>query len=580
MVKKFFVEGKNLLYSKQTNILSAAAIIMFMVAASRFLGLIRNRVFVHFFPPEQLDSYLAAFHLPDMLFEYLSLGIMSSAFIPIFGKYLGRGDQKEAWRVANVTVSLLLVFFAIFSLLIFIFAEPFYTLVAQGFSQEKIAITASFTRWLLVAQMFFVVSYLLTAVLEAHQRFLISQTAPLLYNVGIILSTAFLAPTLGMMAPVLGVVVGSFLHLAIQLPIALSLGFRPKFALNLYDPAIREISKLALPRIVELSFFQVKRSVDLFTASLILGGITYFKFGDSLASLPIALFGMSIAKASFPQMSLHSEKDLVKFKQIFISSFKEILFLVVPATIFLTVLRLPLVRLAFGAQNFDWQDTLDTGYVVSAFCLGGFAYALSLLINRGFYSLHDSATPVKISILTILANALLGVLFIVVFKLPIWSLALAYSLAGIAQVVVLFLLFAKRVGGFVEYKLDQVFGKIVIAAGISGLLMYILLKVLDRSAWDQKLSFLKHIGFSLPTTFDRFVLDTRYTINLIAVTFLVALFGFCLYLVLSYLFKIEELQFVVRALRKVSRNRLPAFLKETETKSAEPIAPPPHTNGV
>ena len=576
MVKKLFEEGKNFLYAKQTNILSAAAIIMFMVAASRFLGLIRNRVFVHYFAPEQLDAYLAAFHLPDMLFEYLSLGVMSSAFIPIFGRYLGKGDKKEAWRVASVTVTILLLFFTIISVLIFIFAEPFYQLIAQGFTPEKIAITVTFTRWLLVAQMFFVVSYLLTAVLEAHQRFLVSQTAPVLYNVGILVTTILFAPTLGMMAPVLGVILGSFLHLAIQLPIALNLGFRPKLLLNFKDPVIRDISKLAIPRVVELTFFQIKRSVDLFTASLIAGGITYFKFGDSLASLPIALFGLSIAKASFPQMALQSGKNIELFKQTFISSFKEILFLVVPTTIFLAVLRLPLVRLAFGAQYFDWQDTLDTGYVVSAFCLGGFAYALSLLLNRGFYALQDTATPVKVSIFTIFLNAVLGILFVVGFKLPIWSLALAYSIAGIVQVIILYALFARRVGGFADYKIGQVFVKIILAAGVSGLLMYILLKVLDRSAWDQKLSFFRHIGLSLPTTFDLFVLDTRYTVNLVAVTFLVALFGFLLYLALSYILKIEELQFVVRALRKISRNHLPAFLKESESQNTEPIAPTPN----
>lgn len=579
MVKKFFEEGKNLLYSKQTNILSAAAIIMFMVAASRFLGLIRNRVFVHYFAPEQLDSFLAAFQLPDMLFDLLILGAMSSAFIPVFGRYLSQDKKQEAWHVASVTLNILLFFFIVLSVMIFIFAEPLYSLIARGFTPEKIVETVSFTRWLLVAQLFFVVSYLLTAVLEAHQRFLVSATAPLFYNIGIITATWFLAPAFGMMSAVIGVILGSFLHLLVQLPLSVSLGFRPRLFLNFRDPAVREIGKLAIPRIVELSFFQIKRITDLFTASLVAGGLTYFKFGDSLASLPVGLFGLSIAKASFPQMSLHSEKDLGKFKQIFTSSFKEILFLVVPATIFLAVLRLPLVRLAFGAQNFDWQDTLDTGFVVSAFCLGGLAYALSLLINRGFYALQDTATPVKISILTIVLNAFLGVLFIVVLRLPIWSLALAYSVAGVVQVLVLFSLFSQKVGGFSAYHLGQVFGKIVIAAGTSGLLMYVLLKLLDRSAWDRKLSFLKHIGFSLPTTFDRFVLDTRYTINLIVVTFLVALVGVLLYLVLSYLLKIEELRFVARALRKVSRSRLPSFLEEVERKNAEPIAPNPHTNG-
>lgn len=551
MVENLISGSKKILYSRQNSVLSAAVIIMTMVLASRLLGLVRNRVFVHFFAPERLDTFLAAFQLPDLIFEILILGAMSSAFIPVFSKYLSRDDDKHAWKVAGLTLNVLLLFFFFFSALVFVFANPIYSIIARGFSPQQIVETASFTRWLIFAQMFFCVSYLLTAILETHQRFLISATAPLFYNIGIIFVTILFAPQFGLSAPVIGVVVGSFLHMLVQLPLAWSLGFRPVFSFDFKDPGVRAIYKLALPRLIELSFLQVKRFTDLFTASLVSGGLTYFKFGDSLAALPVGLFGLSIAKAALPKLSLQGAKSLDEFKATFASSFKEILFLVIPTTIFLAVLRLPLVRLAFGAANFDWQDTLNTGYVVSAFCLGGGAYALSLLINRAFYALEDSKTPVKISIMTIFINASLGVLFILGLRLPIWSLALAYSLAGIAQVIVLVALFDKRIGGLKQFQMWKTFVKIVFASSVSGGLMYVLLKLLDRAAWDRKLSFLRHLGIGLPTTFDKFVLDTRYTANLIVVTFLVALLGLLIYLSLAYLLKIEQLKVVYRVLSKL-----------------------------
>lgn len=572
MVKNIIENGRKLLYSKQVNILSAATIIMVMVAASRVLGLIRYRTFVHFFPPEQLDTFLAAFQLPDMIFEILILGAMSSAFIPVFSKYLAKGEDKEAWDVAGMTLNVMFLFFSIFSVVIFIFANPIYSIIAKGFTPDQIAQTVSFTRILLIAQMFFIASYHLTAVLESNQRFLISSIAPLFYNIGIIICTYFLAPTLGLFAPVVGVVVGSAMHFLIQLPLAWSLGFRPIFSLDFRSPGVRSIVRLALPRIIELSTLQIKRFTDLFIASLVVGGVTYFKFADSLAALPVGLFGLSIAKASLPQLSrLASMKNIEGFKVTFASSFREIIFLVLPISVFLTVLRVPIVRLAFGADQFDWQDTIQTGYVLSAFTVGAFSYALSLLISRAFYALQDTNTPVKISILNILLNSSLGILFILVFKMPIWGLSLSYSVAGIMQFIILFILFGKKIGGLSGLGIGRTFTKVFTAASFSGLSMFILLKILDRSVWDKKLSFLGKIGLGLPTTFDKFVLDTRYTFNLILVTAFVALVGAIIYLGISYLLKVEELNIIFKAFKKLTFSR---FLQGPKT---EVVAPQPPT---
>jgi putative peptidoglycan lipid II flippase len=578
MVKRFLNEGKNIFYSKQTNVLSAAIIIMTMILASRLLGLVRNRVFVHYFTPEKLDTFLAAFQLPDLIFEILILGAMSSAFIPVFSNYINKGKEKESWDVAAITLNLLLVFFSAFSILIFIFAEPIYSTVAKGFSPAQVIEIASFTRILLIAQLFFIASYLITAVLESHQRFFVSAAAPLFYNVGIIGMTILFAPTLGLYAPVWGAVIGSILHFSVQIPVALKLGFRPVWSLDYKNPGVREIGKLALPRVLELSSFQIKKLSDLFLSSFVSGGLTYFKFSDSLSSLPIGLFGLSIAKASLPRLSLQNDgADLKGFKETLAASVKEILFLVIPSSIFLAVLRLPLVRLVYGGQKFDWDDTLQTGFAVSAFTVGIFAYSLTLLLSRAFYALRDTATPVKISILTIFLNAGLGFIFILGLHLPIWGLSLAYSLAGLVQVAILFSILTKRIGGFSGFGIESTVVKITTAATASGLTMYILLKILDRSAWDRKLSFLGHLGLALPTTFDKFILDTRYTINLIYVTSTVAIIGIVIYLALCRLMKVEELEILFKVLKRLPIVKL-LVIKRANSKDRESITPPVNSN--
>ncbi len=577
-MRKFFEEGKSLLASKQTNIISAATIIMVMVMASRILGLVRNRVFVHYFSPDQLGTFLAAFSLPDIIFEILTMGIMASAFIPVFTKYLNGKDKKEAWYVSAITLNILLLFFAIFSIFIFIFARPIYEHITGNFTSDQIDQVVTFTRFFLISQMFFAASYLLTAILETHQRFIISSIAPLFYNLGIILTTVLLAPSIGLYAPVIGVVIGAALHFLIQFPFAIKLGFRPVFSLDFRDKGVREIGRLALPRLVELTFLQVKRFADLFIAgSFGASGITYFRFGDALTSLPIGLFALSIAKASLPQLSQLAVKErMPEFKTTFANSFKEILFFVVPISIFIAVLRLPIVRLAYGDAQFDWQSTIQTGYVVSAFSLGIFAYSLSLLATRAFYALQDTNTPVTIAIVTIILNASLGLAFLNVLHLPIWGLPLSYAIAGIFQIVALMTILSRRIGGFGGQNLEKSFGKIVIAAGTAGIIMFALLKLLDRSAVDKNLWFLGILGFRLPTTFDKFLLDTHYTINVIILTFGAGIAGLLLYLAICYVLRVEELRIVARAVRLVSeaRFRLPIFTRDAN-KPEEPLNTPP-----
>jgi putative peptidoglycan lipid II flippase len=570
MVKNFLRNGSRLLTRRQTGILSAAMIIMALVVVSRLLGLVRNRVLAYFFSAETLTVYFAAFRLPEVIFEVLVFGTLSSAFIPTFTAYFSRKKSDQAWYVAVVSMNLALLIFAALALLIFFLARPFYQLITPGFSPEVIDQIAKLTRVLLLAQAFFVISYFLTGVLESLQRFLIPAVAPVFYNLGIILGTIFLSSKWGVYAPTIGAVIGAFLHFIVQLPLAIHLGFRFQAKLDWKHRGVREIGRLALPRIVELSFLQVGKSAELFLASMVsTAAYTYYTFANSLQFLPVGLFGVSLAKASLPILSRHSaKKDFGHFKQTFIASLGEILFLVLPLSVFLAVLRVPLVRLVFGASRFGWESTIQTGYALSAFCLGIFAQSVICLLTRTFYALHDTLTPVKISAGAIFLNICLGALFILVFGWPIWGLALAFSLSALAQMIILFAFLIKRFSVEERQKIADSFLKIVFASLCSGGVMFFLLKVLDRSAWGKKLSFLGHWGLALPTTFEHFVLDTRYTVNLIILTGLVGMIGFLIYLFMAWLLGVREILVFARLLRKIKH--LPQIPKQKEIITVSP----------
>jgi putative peptidoglycan lipid II flippase len=543
--------GSNFLTKRQTTILSAAAIIMVMIAASRILGLVRNRVLAQFFSAETLSLYFAAFRLPEVVFEVLVLGTLSSAFIPTFAGYLSRRKEQEGWQMAATCLNLALIIFVVLAALIFIFGGLIYRVVAAGFAAHELDQIVSLARILILAQGFFVLSYFLTGILESLQRFLVPAVAPLFYNLGIILGTIFLSSSLGIYGPAIGATIGAFFHFIIQLPLALYLGFKPRRTLAI-SPGVKKVGRLAAPRIIELSFLQIGKTVELFLASLVsTAAYTYFTFANSLQFLPISLFGTSIAKASLPAMAYQvAKKRRRRFKDIFLSSFNEILFLVVPCAVFLAVLRVPLVRLVFGAARFTWTSTVETSQVLSAFSLGVSFQALVYLLARAFYALQDTKTPVKISVLAIFLNIVLSFIFTLVFRWPIWGLALAYSIGLFLQTIALLYLLNKKVGGLDKKRLFIPFIKILFSALLAGGVMFFMLKVFDRSAWDKRLSFLGRFGLVLPTSFEKFILDTRYTVNLVYLTLLVALVGGGVYLLVARVLKVESIAVFSRLLVK------------------------------
>jgi len=557
MWKNLLKNGSDFLTRQQKNIFSAAVVIMLMIAASRLLGLIRNRVLAHFFTAETLSVYFAAFRLPETIFEILIFGTLASAFIPTFTSYLSKNQEKEAWYIANAAINITLVFFLFLAIILLILSNSLYKLIAPGFSSSQVELTANLARILLLSQAFFILSYFLTAVLESYQRFLVPAVSPLFYNLGIIFGTVFLANKVGIYAPTIGAVAGAFFHFFIQLPLAFHLGFRPRFIFDFTHPGVKKIGKLAAPRIIELSFLQISKGAELFLASLVSwGAYTYYTFANSLQLLPVGLFGTSIAKAALPSLSYQAIGEVKEeFKKTFYSLFRQIIFLTLPLSVFLATLRIPLVRLAFGAANFTWESTVQTGLTLSAFCLGITAQSLVYLLSRAFYALHNTKTPVKTSILAMLLSILLGVIFILILKLPIWSLALAFSLASVFQVFLLVIFLNKKIEFFSKHLFIFII-KVAFSSFASGGLMFFFLKVLDRSAWDKKLSFLGQLGLALPVTFDRFVLDTRYTINLAYLTVIVSLIGLITYIILSVILRIPEIVIFAKLLTKLTRPRI------------------------
>lgn len=570
MVQKILDRGRKILFSPQSTVLSAATIIMLMVVASRILGLIRQRTLAHFFAPDELSLFFAAFRLPDLVFEVLVFGTFSSAFIPVFTKALKKG-RSDAWEIAGSVTNLGLIFFAILATVVIIFAQPLYALFAPGFSGAERVQIVSLARILLAAQGFFVVSYVLTAVLESSRRFLVPALAPLFYNLGIIFGTILFAERLHLIGPTIGVLFGASSHFLIQLPLAVRLGFRFKPRIRITE-SVKKIGKLALPRVIEVSFLQVSKTVELFLASLIsTASYTYFTFGNTLQLLPVGLFGTSIAKAALPTLARQTD-NLVEFRKTLFGALNQIVFLVLPISTVLIVLRIPLVRLIFGTDIFSWEATVQTSMVVSAFAFGVVFQAAAALMSRGFYALHDTKTPVIISLSAITLVISAGFILVKGLGLPAWGLAAAYSMGSFVQAIALFIFINKKTGDGNWLALVSPIFKSILASLASGSVMYLLLKVFDRSVWIKRLSFLGKLEAAQGVDFERFVLDTRYTLNLLVLTTFVVAVGGIIYFFVSIILKSKEVWYFFNLGARIFVKRK---ISPIPAKEQEPVIPPP-----
>ncbi|MGI5827850.1 MAG: murein biosynthesis integral membrane protein MurJ [Patescibacteria group bacterium] len=558
MVKNIWRSSSKLFARRQNSILSAALVLMMAVLFSRILGLVRDRLLAGSFflngNEWQLDVYFAAFRIPDMLFQLLVLGALSAAFIPVYSGYIQK-NEKKSWQLVNGVITLACLGFVVLAGGIFIFTEPLSRLIAPNFGNAEIALMVTLTRIMLISQFFFVISNFFTGILQSNQRFLLPAIAPILYNIGIIFGIIFLSPSLGIYGPTMGVVLGALLHLLVQYPLVKQLGFTYTPTLGLHLKGVRQIGKLMIPRTLALAVNQIELTVAVFLASaLSAGSLSIFYFSQHLQALPIGLFGLTIGQAALPILSKEgdSEGSNSKFKSLFISSFNNILYFALPASVLLLVLRIPLVRIAFGSKNFPWEATLLTGKVVAAFALSVAAQAVIQILVRAFYALQDTRTPLVVGGLSVAVNVGLSWWLVQGMGLGVVGLGLAISIAGIVQAIILFALLDRRVGRFEYISYIIPILKMFMASVLTGIALWLPMRFLDQ-----------------------FVLDTTRTIQLIILTVVASGCGFMVYVVFSKIFQIEELEQFLSILKKFGAWK--SILSESEEVLSEASASPPTT---
>ncbi len=540
MEKNLLRNGRVLLTRRQTNILSAAFVIMVAYGTSGILGILRNRLLAATFfggREAQLDAYFAAFVIPDALFQLLITGALSAAFIPVFSKYLKKSEQ-EASQFASATINTLTILFLGLAAIIFLFSKQVSFALAPSLEAINNALLSDLLRIMLFAQIFFALSGFMTAIIQSHQRFLIPALAPIAYNIGIIFGIIFLSQPFGIFGPAFGVIIGAVLHLLIQIPLARKLGF--KYSLNFFHPGVKKVRRLMPLRSATLAVGQIERFIAVFIATpLAAGSLTVFNFSRQLYLLPVTLFGTAIGQASFPTLSSEIAADKKsEFEETIRATLLQALYFSLPAAVILLVLRLPVVRITLGARNFPWEATILTSKTVGFLAAAIPSLSLTAIATRAFYALHDTKTPLFVAVISAILTTITSFTLANTFGFGVVGLAAALALTNLLQTLTLVVILNRKVN-IITSKLVFPALKMLIATLVTGVFLWAPMRVIDQ-----------------------FILDTTRTINLLILTVSVLGIGAIVYLNLSAVLKIEQLSEVIALGKRIGNWK--AILQKSE----------------
>jgi putative peptidoglycan lipid II flippase len=455
------------------------------ILISRLVGLARQRIFAHYFGSSgEGDAFSAAFRIPNFLQNVFGEGALSASFIPVYAKLLAEGDEKEAARVANAIFAILALVTAVIVLL-GVFATPYIvTLIAAGFEEERRALTITLVRIFFPGAALLVLSAWCLGVLNSHHKFFISYTAPVAWNAAIIAALLFFGRRMDLSslaaATAWGSVVGSALQFSVQLPTVLRLihHFRP--VLTLASSHVRQVINSFFPVFMSRGVVQISAFVDAFLASFLgQGAVVALNYAQSLYTLPVSLFGMSVSAAELPAMSRTvggTEVVNETLRHRLDQGLRRISFFIVPSAIAFLALGDVIAAVLYQTGKFTHDDSIYVWTILAGSAVGLLASTLGRLYASTYYALRDTRTPLLYAIVRVALSAILGYFFSIHLpgllgldsKLGAAGLTSSAGLAGWVEFVLLRNSLNRRIGrtGLAASYLAKLWIAALLSAGV------------------------------------------------------------------------------------------------------------------
>lgn len=477
-------------HTRNRQIARSTAAVMLAFAAAKVISFFQTLVIAQAFGVgSQLDAYVAANRIPELIVIFISGGALTHAFIPIFSGLLAQGDDDAAWELSSHLINTIFILALIISAAVFVIAPWLVAnAVAPGFDPITTRHTIEMMRILLLGTIIFSVSGIFSGVLNSHQHFLLPALAPIMYDIGILIGVVFLLPIYGVHGIALGAVLGAAMHLAIQIPGLVIYKMKWKRELGLRSPALWRVIRLMLPRVAGLGVFSLNFLIMNNIASRLgVGSVSALDWGWRLMQIPQTLIGTAMGIVIFPTLAALSEvNDLDGKRSAMAGALRFILIASIPAAIGLIVLGRPMISL-LERGAFDSSASALVYSALSMFTLGLVVHSILEVTARSFYADKDTLTPLFAALGGALVNLVMAFILSDVrtvdasafqnsaaraFPTIGWQLetgsvsglALANSLGVMFEVFVLLNLLRRRWQGVQEHALAQTLVKTLVAS--------------------------------------------------------------------------------------------------------------------
>jgi len=464
----------------------AAGVVGLATMLSRVFGFIRDVVVARYFGAGlATDAFFVAFRIPNLLRRLFAEGSLTIAFVPVFTEYLKTKSRQDAFELARVAFTLLSVILAVVSIAGVLLSPAIVTLMAPGFraAPDKYALTVLLTRIMFPYIFFIALVALCMGILNSLRHFATPALSPVILNLCMIaaaltLQDCFAEPVVAL---AVGVMIGGFLQLAVQLPVLFRLGvsLRPDFRFG--HEGVRRIGLLMLPAAFGAAVYQINIFIGTLLASFLPeGSVSFLYYADRIVELPLGIFGIAIGTAALPSFSDQVARGQYdEMKRTISFSLRLMLFITIPAMVGIIALQEPIISVLFQRGEFDPRSAVLTAQALFWYAVGLWAFSTIRVVVAAFYALQDTKTPVRIAVAALIVNTACSVALM--FPLKHSGLALATSIASAVNVLTLGWLLRKRIGRFLDASFWGSLARVTAAAAVMGVAVSLTIHVLG---WD------------------------------------------------------------------------------------------------
>lgn len=518
------------LLSRKIN-LNATFIVIAAIFLSKILGLARDQIMAGYFGmTSETDAFIWADYIPNLFRILFAESLIIAAFIPIYSAYLKKNKTDDLKIFVNSVINILTLAFLVISAIIFIFSPEIGSLLSKvSNSQMDVYKFTVMNRIMIFSLVLMSLSSFATSILNSHNIFTAPSLAPFVMNIVTIALVIIFYRQLGIYSMAIGIMAGSFAHLAIQLPQLKVSPVRYRFLMNFRHKGVREIFSLMVPILLSLGAVHLNNSIDYFFAlNLGEGNTVALTLSWRVANLPLGVFSVAVVTVLYPLISRQAAvNDIKGIKESFSLGVREIGYVMIPATAGLVILSYPIIKVLFQHYNFSAANTEKVGYVLIFHSLGLLFFGLLMILNRIFYAFKNVKTPLKVASISIIINLALD--WVLIKFMDVGGLALSTSFVALCNIVILIIILKKKVGNFGGTRIFKSYAKILAAAAVMSAAIFFLWRYLE--------------GFAYKGLWP-----------LILLLLLTIILGAGTYIGCTVLFRMEEVKFVLGLFKKLKRN--------------------------